>query len=621
LRRPGPTASTTPAAVAAGVPVLALGLAGLLAWALPSVPDAGAATIPNVPNVPAEARLASANQRVSADRVRATAISVQIQSEGLLLAKYAERADAEAVRSAQLDTQLRATRHAATAAKEEVLSARRLLVAQAIAAYTSGGAFSYRPGTVEGSGLVVAAAYAEAVAQRQQLALSDYRNALARDKAVFSELSRQKASVRAATRVLTADRAAASAQQSSLRTTLASVKGDLKLAVAEVERQQEAVQAEEEKALLQSINQLPKATPVMAAQRSPLAGGAKAAADGSPSSGPENESSTTAAPPTTTPTTTGTSPPQPEVPLAAAVTGTEAPTTTTSAPASTQAPSSTTTPTAQMQPSISTTTLAPTTTATTSPPSTPSTTATLLSATTSAAGSPTGSSISAGSSSASSISASSTTVPTPSTSEGTTSSPTSSSTSSTSAAGDVSGAGETGAGETGAGETGAGETGAGSAELAYSSSAGASSSSLLTPTTPTTPTTSTTQAQSAPESGLPASGWQAALAFAESQIGKPYQWGGAGPATYDCSGLTMVAWAKAGVDMPHSAQDQYNMTARVPISDLQPGDLVFFGTPTDVYHVGMYVGGGNMVDAPETGQDVMIQPIYELNLLAGGRPS
>ena len=111
------------------------------------------------------------------------------------------------------------------------------------------------------------------------------------------------------------------------------------------------------------------------------------------------------------------------------------------------------------------------------------------------------------------------------------------------------------------------------------------------------------------------------MAFAESQIGKPYRWGGAGPATYDCSGLTMVAWAKAGVSMPHSAQDQYNMTARIPLSDLQPGDLVFFGTPTDVYHVGMYVGGGSMVDAPETGQDVMIQPIYELNLLGGGRPA
>jgi cell wall-associated NlpC family hydrolase len=109
------------------------------------------------------------------------------------------------------------------------------------------------------------------------------------------------------------------------------------------------------------------------------------------------------------------------------------------------------------------------------------------------------------------------------------------------------------------------------------------------------------------------------LEFAQSQIGKPYQWGGAGPNSYDCSGLTMVAWDKAGVELPHSAQDQYDLTTRVAIADLEPGDLVFFGTATDVYHVGMYVGNGTMVDAPETGQDVMIQSIYELNLLGGGR--
>jgi peptidoglycan DL-endopeptidase CwlO len=81
----------------------------------------------------------------------------------------------------------------------------------------------------------------------------------------------------------------------------------------------------------------------------------------------------------------------------------------------------------------------------------------------------------------------------------------------------------------------------------------------------------------------------------------------------------MVAWNRAGIPLPHSAQDQYNLTARVSLDNLMPGDLVFFGTPTDVYHVGMYVGDGEMVDAPETGQDVSVQPIYELNLLGGGR--
>jgi len=81
----------------------------------------------------------------------------------------------------------------------------------------------------------------------------------------------------------------------------------------------------------------------------------------------------------------------------------------------------------------------------------------------------------------------------------------------------------------------------------------------------------------------------------------------------------MASWAKAGVSLPHSAQYQYDITTRVTISELLPGDLVFYGTPTDVYHVGVYIGGGNMVDAPETGQDVMTQSIYELNLLEGGR--
>jgi peptidoglycan DL-endopeptidase CwlO len=103
-------------------------------------------------------------------------------------------------------------------------------------------------------------------------------------------------------------------------------------------------------------------------------------------------------------------------------------------------------------------------------------------------------------------------------------------------------------------------------------------------------------------------------------MGKAYQWGGAGLTSYDCSGLTMMSWKRAGVPLPHSAQDQYDLTTRIGIANLLPGDLVFFGTPRDVYHVGIYMGSGEMVDAPETGEDVMIQSIYELNLLGGGRP-
>ncbi len=135
----------------------------------------------------------------------------------------------------------------------------------------------------------------------------------------------------------------------------------------------------------------------------------------------------------------------------------------------------------------------------------------------------------------------------------------------------------------------------------------------------TTSTTSPLLPPTGPASNAPAAGWQVALAFAESQIGKPYKWAGAGPTSYDCSGLTMVSWSHAGVPLPHSAQYQYDMTKRVAIRDLRPGDLVFFGTPKSVYHVGIYIGNGEMVDAPDTGQDVKVQSIFELHLLGGGR--
>jgi cell wall-associated NlpC family hydrolase len=78
-------------------------------------------------------------------------------------------------------------------------------------------------------------------------------------------------------------------------------------------------------------------------------------------------------------------------------------------------------------------------------------------------------------------------------------------------------------------------------------------------------------------------------------------------------------WGKAGVSFPHLAQAQYDLTIRVAIADLQPGDLVFYGTPGNVYHVGIYVGGGTMIDAPTTGQVVHYTTIYFSGLFAGGR--
>jgi cell wall-associated NlpC family hydrolase len=134
------------------------------------------------------------------------------------------------------------------------------------------------------------------------------------------------------------------------------------------------------------------------------------------------------------------------------------------------------------------------------------------------------------------------------------------------------------------------------------------------------PTSPPTTAPASPQSGnAPAPGYQLAIAYARAQIGKPYAWGGAGPNAFDCSGLVMMAWAQAGVYFPHLAQDQYDMTARIPLADLLPGDLVFYGTPSDVYHVGLYIGGGDMIAAPETGQNVQIQSIYYSGLLGGGR--
>jgi cell wall-associated NlpC family hydrolase len=122
-----------------------------------------------------------------------------------------------------------------------------------------------------------------------------------------------------------------------------------------------------------------------------------------------------------------------------------------------------------------------------------------------------------------------------------------------------------------------------------------------------------------PPGNAPAPGWQIALAYARAQLGKPYLWGGAGPNSYDCSGLTMMAWGAAGVALDHYAPDQYAATRRIAIADLEPGDLVFYGSPSNVYHVGLYVGGGVMIQAPATGQVVSYSTIYFSGLFAGGR--
>jgi len=87
---------------------------------------------------------------------------------------------------------------------------------------------------------------------------------------------------------------------------------------------------------------------------------------------------------------------------------------------------------------------------------------------------------------------------------------------------------------------------------------------------------------------------------------------------FDCSGLTMWAWAQVGVRMPHFAASQYQMFPKVALDSMQPGDLVFFYN--DFHHVGLYIGGGMMIDSPHSGATVRIVAIYGRSLVGAARP-
>lgn len=115
---------------------------------------------------------------------------------------------------------------------------------------------------------------------------------------------------------------------------------------------------------------------------------------------------------------------------------------------------------------------------------------------------------------------------------------------------------------------------------------------------------------------------QAAIAYAQQQLGKPYKWGAEGPDSFDCSGLTLRAWEAGGRSLTHYSRAQYQETSRVPVEELAPGDLVFFGSSEKtIHHVGLYVGDGKMIEAPRTGLDVRYSSIYRSSLLPyGGRP-
>jgi cell wall-associated NlpC family hydrolase len=118
-----------------------------------------------------------------------------------------------------------------------------------------------------------------------------------------------------------------------------------------------------------------------------------------------------------------------------------------------------------------------------------------------------------------------------------------------------------------------------------------------------------------------------AVSYALAQVGKPYIIDGAGPAGYDCSGLTMQAYAAAGLNIGgHGVVYQYRLAAArgqlVPRSQAQRGDLIFWGTaPKGLYHVGLYLGNGQMVAAPQVGENVKVQPVWGAPLNVVARPS
>jgi peptidoglycan DL-endopeptidase CwlO len=113
-------------------------------------------------------------------------------------------------------------------------------------------------------------------------------------------------------------------------------------------------------------------------------------------------------------------------------------------------------------------------------------------------------------------------------------------------------------------------------------------------------------------------GSSAAVAFAVDQLGEPYVYGDAGPDSWDCSGLTQQAWAAAGVNLSHNAAMQWDETARISRDELQEGDLVFYN---DLAHVGMYIGDGEIIHAPNSTTVVKIVDIdYGGSIVGYGRP-
>ncbi len=115
----------------------------------------------------------------------------------------------------------------------------------------------------------------------------------------------------------------------------------------------------------------------------------------------------------------------------------------------------------------------------------------------------------------------------------------------------------------------------------------------------------------------------AAVSYALAQLGTPYRWGGEEPGGFDCSGLVQAAYQSVGVQLPRTAQEQYDAGPPVPAGEpLEPGDLAFFGSDTShVTHVGILISATEMVDAPHSGALVRVEPYRWSNYLGATRPS
>ncbi|MFE2595456.1 NlpC/P60 family protein [Streptomyces sp. NPDC059396] len=119
-------------------------------------------------------------------------------------------------------------------------------------------------------------------------------------------------------------------------------------------------------------------------------------------------------------------------------------------------------------------------------------------------------------------------------------------------------------------------------------------------------------------SRAPSANGDEAVRYAVGQIGKPYEWGAEGPDTFDCSGLTQQAWARAGVPIPRTSQEQWDQLPEIELHELRPGDLVIYFP--EATHVAIYLGDGMVIQAPRPGARVKVSPIAANPLLGAVRP-